>query len=155
MIELFRAIELYTYSEEPEFVWNAEAFNILFQAKCKIRGWVFSPTRFDALGPENKKWKEYSRDEKIDFIIYLLEQCELVDRTRRCQAMRAILYLVQGNEQRRDDHRHTSSSFMLGVFYQCADTDEYMINAKENVLLLYTCDGVHMFVDLFNMELNQ
>ena len=28
-------VELYTYSEEPEFVWNAEAFNILFQAKCK------------------------------------------------------------------------------------------------------------------------
>jgi hypothetical protein len=27
-------IELYTYSEEPEFVWNAEAFNILFKAKC-------------------------------------------------------------------------------------------------------------------------
>jgi hypothetical protein len=27
-------LELYTYSEEPEFVWNAEAFNILFQAKC-------------------------------------------------------------------------------------------------------------------------
>jgi hypothetical protein len=33
----------------------------------------------------------------VDFIIYLLEQCELVDRSRRCQAMRAILYLVQGN----------------------------------------------------------
>ncbi|CAF3183298.1 unnamed protein product [Rotaria sp. Silwood2] len=112
--------ELYTYSEEPEFVWNAEAFNILFQAKYG----------------ENKKWKEYSREDKIDFIIYLLEQCELVDRTRRCQAMRAILYLVQG------------------VFYQCSDVDEYMLNAKENVLLLYTCDGVHIFVDLFNMELN-
>jgi hypothetical protein len=45
---------------------------------------------------ENKNWKDYSRDEKIDFIIYLLEQCELVDRTRRCQSMRAILYLIQG-----------------------------------------------------------
>ena len=43
-----------------------------------------------------KQWKEYSRDEKIDFIIYLLEQCELVDRNRRLQAMRAILYLIQG-----------------------------------------------------------
>ncbi|CAF3744522.1 unnamed protein product [Rotaria sp. Silwood1] len=74
--------ELYTYSEEPEFVWNAEAFNILFQAKYG----------------ENKKWKDYSKDDKIDFIVYLLEQCELVDRTRRCQAMRAILYLVQGND---------------------------------------------------------
>ncbi|CAF4020323.1 unnamed protein product, partial [Rotaria sordida] len=112
--------ELYTYSEEPEFVWNAEAFNIFFQAKYG----------------ENKKWKDYSKDDKIDFIVYLLEQCELVDRTRRCQAMRAILYLVQG------------------VFYQCSDVDEYMLNAKENVLLLYTCDGVHIFMDLFNMELN-
>lgn len=49
------------------------------------------------LDGENKKWKDYSREEKIDFIIYLLEQCELVDRNRRCQAMRAILYLIQGN----------------------------------------------------------
>ncbi|CAF1525106.1 unnamed protein product, partial [Adineta steineri] len=31
---------------------------------------------------------------------------------------------------------------------------EYVLNAKENVLLLYTCDGVHIFIDLFNMELN-
>jgi hypothetical protein len=30
-----------------------------------------------------------------------------------------------------------------------------MSNAKENVLLLYTCDGVHIFIDLFNMEMNQ
>ncbi len=30
-----------------------------------------------------------------------------------------------------------------------------MTNAKENVLLLYTCDGVHIFIDLFNMEMNQ
>ncbi|CAF0832813.1 unnamed protein product [Adineta ricciae] len=112
--------ELYTYSEEPEFVWNAEAFNVLFQAKYGGA----------------KKWKEYSRDEKIDFIIYLLEQCELVDRNRRLQAMRAMLYLIQG------------------VFYQCSDVDEYMVNAKENVLLFYTCDGVHIFIDLFNMELN-
>jgi hypothetical protein len=43
---------------------------------------------------------------------------------------------------------------ILGVFYQCSDVDEYMLNAKENVLLLYTCDGVHIFIDLFNMELN-
>ncbi|CAF4326860.1 unnamed protein product, partial [Adineta steineri] len=40
------------------------------------------------------------------------------------------------------------------VFYQCSDMDEYVLNAKENVLLLYTCDGVHIFIDLFNMELN-
>jgi hypothetical protein len=33
--------------------------------------------------------------------------------------------------------------------------DQYMTNAKENVLLLYTCDGVHIFIDLFNMEMNQ
>ena len=32
---LFVVVELYTYSEEPEFVWNAEAFNVFFQAKCK------------------------------------------------------------------------------------------------------------------------
>ena len=44
---------------------------------------------------------------------------------------------------------------ILGIFYQCSDIDEYMLNAKENVLLLYTCDGVHIFIDLFNMELNQ
>lgn len=30
-------VELYTYSEEPEFVWNAEAFNSLFQMKCKSK----------------------------------------------------------------------------------------------------------------------
>ncbi len=34
MIFILIFIELYTYSEEPEFVWNAEAFKILFQAKC-------------------------------------------------------------------------------------------------------------------------
>jgi hypothetical protein len=33
--------------------------------------------------------------------------------------------------------------------------DQYISNAKENVLLLYTCDGVHIFIDLFNMEMNQ
>lgn len=89
------------------------------------------------LDGENKKWMDYSRDEKIEFLVYLLEQCELVDRARRCQAMRAILYLIQG------------------VFYQCTDVDEYMNNAKENVLLLHACDGVQLFIDLFNMELNQ
>ena len=70
-------------------------------------------------------------------IIYFLEQCELVNRTQRCQAMRAILYLIQG------------------IFYQCSTTDEYMANAKENILLLHTCDAVHIFIDLFNMEMNQ
>ena len=101
---------------------------------------------------ENQQWKETSRDEKIDFIIYLLEQCELVDRSRRCQAMRAILYLIQGNFTR---PIFVKVSIHLGVFYQCSNMDEYMTNAKENVLLLYTCDGVHVFVDLFNMEMNQ
>ena len=91
---------------------------------------------FDLDG-ENKKWVDYAREEKIEFLVYLLEQCELVDRARRCQAMRAILYLIQG------------------VFYQCTDVDEYMSNAKENVLLLHACDGVQIFIDLFNMELNQ
>lgn len=49
-----------------------------------------------SIDDDSKKWTEYSRDDKIQFIVYLLEQCELVDRSRRCQAMRAILYLVQG-----------------------------------------------------------
>lgn len=85
---------------------------------------------------ETKKWKDCSRDEKLDFMIYLLEQCELVNRTRRCQAMRAILYLIQG------------------VFYQCSTIDEYLVYAKDNILLLHTCDAVHIFIDLFNMEMN-
>lgn len=133
-------VELYTYSEEPEFVWNAEAFNNLFQLKCrsnnetKLTCLLFLLCSIDG---ENKKWKDCSRDEKIDLIVYLLEQCELVNRTRRCQAMRAILYLIQG------------------VFYQCSTIDEYMTIAKENILLLHTCDVVHIFVDLFNMEMNQ
>jgi hypothetical protein len=51
---------------------------------------------FVEIDGENKKWIDCSREEKIDLMIYLLEQCELVDRTRRCQAMRGILYLIQG-----------------------------------------------------------
>ena len=90
-------LELYTYSEEPEFVWNAEAFNAFSQAKCKINdaGWRWNSHRFLLVG-ETKNWKDLSRDVKLDFIVYLLEQCELVDRTKRSQAMRAILYLAQG-----------------------------------------------------------
>ena len=69
----------------------------MFSSKLNVRYSRWVEVRHGLiLDGENKKWKDYSRDEKIDFIIYLLEQCELVDRTRRCQAMRAILYLIQG-----------------------------------------------------------
>jgi len=108
--------------------------NVILKARFVINVVFLFSIRLDG---ESKKWKDCSREDKLDFIIYLLEQCELVDRTRRCQAMRAILYIVQV------------------VFYQCVDTDEYMTYAKENVLLLYTCDAVHIFIDLFNMEMAQ
>ncbi len=111
----FVVVELYTYSEEPEFVWNAEAFNILFQAKCMWWKWEdYCEVFVFLIVGENKKWKDYSRDEKLDFIIYLLEQCELVDRTRRCQAMRAILYLIQGKFNL--ENFHLKISFMQVYF---------------------------------------
>lgn len=40
--------ELYTYSEEPEFVWNAEAFNILFQAKCNFESSIVKMSYFSS-----------------------------------------------------------------------------------------------------------
>ncbi|CAF0947828.1 unnamed protein product [Didymodactylos carnosus] len=113
--------ELYAYSEEPEFVWNANAYDTLFRAKHH----------------GTDQWKDLSPLEKTDFMVYLLEQCEFVDRTRRCSALRAILYLMQG------------------VFYQCSDVDEYFTNVKENILIFYSCDGIQTFIDLFNMELER
>ncbi|CAF1125017.1 unnamed protein product [Didymodactylos carnosus] len=83
------------------------------------------------------QWKNLSLEDKKDFIIYLLEQCELVNKDSRCSVLRALLYLIQG------------------VFYQSSDVNEYITNVKQNIFIFYSCDGVQIFIDQFNMELER
>lgn len=75
--------EWYTYSEEPEYLWNQNAFKESFQT---IYG-------------DEKLWKDLSIVEKRTHLNRLLNQTENKNKTARDSACRSILYISQGNSK--------------------------------------------------------
>ena len=71
--------EWYTYSEEPEFLWNLKAFK---NSMKKNYG--------------ERKWSDLNRQERKTHITRLLDQTEISNKQIRDDASRAILYLAQG-----------------------------------------------------------
>jgi hypothetical protein len=72
--------EWYTYSEEPEFVWNINAFTDVTSKKFKNR----------------TKWFELDTHEKQTHLIEMLNETDNANKEIRVNNYRAILYLVQG-----------------------------------------------------------
>lgn len=72
--------EWYTYSEEPEYLWNLKAFN----------------DKYFKHNYENKKWSDLSRAEKKTHIIRLLDETDVNSKQNRDNICRSILYLAQG-----------------------------------------------------------
>src|SRR5882757_9096472 len=72
--------ELYSYTEENEFITNKNIFEELME---------------DLGFP--LKWTHMSTDQRNRVIQRLAEGCEMCDRTRRMRYIRAVLYLIQGN----------------------------------------------------------
>ncbi|XP_061494003.1 striatin-interacting protein 2 isoform X2 [Rhineura floridana] len=71
--------ELYSYTEEPEFAANRKCFEEDFQTKVK-----------------NKQWLELDLTRQKAYVMHLLDGLEVVNREKRLQVARAILYLAQG-----------------------------------------------------------
>ncbi|XP_013792806.1 striatin-interacting protein 1-like [Limulus polyphemus] len=100
--------ELYSYTEESEFLQNKKAFEDLM----------------DEYGsPE--KWNEMTEDQKHVVVLKLLDAIEVSQRTSRMIAVRAILYLVQGifgecltlDEQPRLARENIFLLYEAGVFH--------------------------------------
>ncbi|XP_066598127.1 striatin-interacting protein 1 homolog [Prorops nasuta] len=71
--------ELYSYTEQPEFQLNLEAFEDQLKM-YKLIPW----------------WQKLSEDEKQSVIEKLMDQLEVSDKQQRMKAARCILYLAQG-----------------------------------------------------------
>lgn len=110
--------ELYTYTEEPEFLYNRKAFEDV------MTEYGFEP-----------RWQTLSETARQDVALRLMDGVEVSPRTARMQAVRAVLYLVQG------------------TFGECTTLEEQPHRARENVFLLYRNGFFHIFLQLLNMEI--
>ncbi len=134
--------EWYTYSEEPEFVWNANAFKNTSKKYCEYFFFLFLFSLFRLIHNHNEKnrlvsnlkWFELTRNEKKTHINRLLDETEINNKQHRDEIYRSILYLAQG------------------VFQECASHEDYIRNIVENVHLLYECDAFNIFVDILIFE---
>ncbi len=72
--------ELYSYSENEEFLDNYNAFEQWAQ-RNRVK---------------NPKWLSLSRDTQVALVLDLLDDFELFDKLRRQEAVRSCLYLLQG-----------------------------------------------------------
>ncbi|XP_076338024.1 striatin interacting protein isoform X2 [Tachypleus tridentatus] len=100
--------ELYSYTEESEFLQNKKAFEDLME---------------EYGSPE--KWNEMTEDQKHVVVLKLLDAIEVSQRASRMLAVRAILYLVQGvfgecltlDEQPRLARENIFLLYEAGVFH--------------------------------------
>uniref|UniRef100_A0A8C4VZF8 Striatin interacting protein 2 n=1 Tax=Gopherus evgoodei TaxID=1825980 RepID=A0A8C4VZF8_9SAUR len=72
-------IELYSYTEEPEFTINRKCFEEDFQTQV-----------------QGKRWPELDLAQQKAYVMRLLDGLEVVNRDKRLKAARAVLYLAQG-----------------------------------------------------------
>ncbi|CAF0731843.1 unnamed protein product [Brachionus calyciflorus] len=96
--------EWYTYSEEPEFVWNLNAFNDLLNKHYA-----------------GKKWKDLDVKEKKSHVLRLLDYTEIGDKKTRDNACRSILYLCQGtfSETENINEYHTNLFENISLLFDC------------------------------------
>ncbi|XP_001372567.1 striatin-interacting protein 2 isoform X1 [Monodelphis domestica] len=71
--------ELYSYTENPEFIINRHCFEEDFRTQVQGRGWL-----------------ELEEASQKAYIMRLLDRLEVVNREQRLKVARAILYLAQG-----------------------------------------------------------
>lgn len=110
--------EWYTYSEEPEYLWNHKAF----KDTCNLE----------------KKWASLTHQEQLAQISRLLDQTEISDKTTRDNACRALLYIVQGNfnDCQTNDEYYKNLTNNVALLYEC---DAFSILTD---LLLFEIDNV-------------
>ncbi|RNA35377.1 striatin-interacting 2 [Brachionus plicatilis] len=118
--------EWYTYSEEPEFLWNLNSFKNLLNKNYP-----------------NKKWKDLNQKEKKSHILRLIEYTDVDHKQARDDACRSILYLCQGtfDEVENLQEYHANLVENVSLLYQCDIFNVFMElfifeinNISENVL---------------------
>ncbi|XP_023209422.1 striatin-interacting protein 1-like [Centruroides sculpturatus] len=100
--------ELYSYTEDLEFLWNKTAFEELMEQY----GYP-------------KKWNGLATSQKEEIILRLLDVIEVSQRNTRMHAVRAILYLLQGafgecmtlDQQPRIARENVFFLYKAGVFH--------------------------------------
>ncbi|XP_075524935.1 striatin interacting protein isoform X2 [Dermacentor variabilis] len=110
--------ELYTYTEEAEFFLNMKAF------EDTMTEYGFEP-----------KWYTLDETTRQDVALRLMDGVDVSPRTARMQAVRAVLYVMQG------------------AFGECTTLEEQPQRARQNVFLLYRHGFFHVFLQLLNMEI--
>lgn len=109
--------ELYTYSENPEFQLNLTAFNE------QMENYNLPAS-----------WQKLGESDKHSFILKLLNQLEVTQRSTRMSAARCILYIVQG------------------CWFEVQSDTELQNWTCKNVFLLYRLGVFSAFIDLLNIE---
>ncbi|KAL5238108.1 hypothetical protein ACI65C_005518 [Semiaphis heraclei] len=110
--------ELYSYSELEDYQTNIQEFERVLKALD------FKPS-----------WHGLSIENKNIVASRLLDSLEVSDKTKRMNAARCVLYLLQG------------------CWAECQSDKDQQTNAKENILFLYKFDIYNIFVNLLNMEI--
>ncbi|KAJ7377890.1 Striatin-interacting protein 2 [Desmophyllum pertusum] len=93
--------ELYSYTEEFEFKFNREAFEITLYAMTQ----------------DSDKWTEMDQNERRKLLFLVIERCEAVDPDVRLTAARVLLYLVQGNFGEVSDEQEQREWSQFNVFF--------------------------------------
>lgn len=112
--------ELYSYNEELDFTANRTAFEELME---------------DYGFP--LKWSHALPSQKARVVEKLAEGLELTERWTRVRAVRALLYLAQGN------------------FADCSTAEEQSKCARENIFQLYEYGLFPLLVQLIHFEVEQ
>lgn len=111
--------ELYSYNEDVDFALNRTSFEDLME---------------DYGFP--LKWSHMSDEQKHRVIERLAEGIEVTDRVNRIRAIRAVLYLAQGN------------------FADCLAIDDQPKYARANIFKLYDYGLFPVFVQLIHLEID-
>ncbi|XP_029471660.1 striatin-interacting protein 2 isoform X2 [Rhinatrema bivittatum] len=111
--------ELFSYTEEPEFNLNRTCFEEDFRIQVR-----------------DAKWVELDMTQQKAYIMRLLDGLEMVNRDKRLNVARAILYLAQG------------------VFGECKSDSEVLKWSRYNSFLLYEMGTFNAFLELLNMEID-
>ena len=89
---LVEIAELYSYTEDKEFVYNKSCFQMLLQQK--VGGEESSSSSQQQ--QQQPMWKDLNEEKRSDVILFLLNATEVSDRDGRLETLRALLYLCQG-----------------------------------------------------------
>uniref|UniRef100_H2YJ96 Far11/STRP C-terminal domain-containing protein n=1 Tax=Ciona savignyi TaxID=51511 RepID=H2YJ96_CIOSA len=111
--------EQYTYTEEPEFQLNKESFEKLLKSK------------------DYENWSSLSNENQRALIMHIIQTLDVSDKSERFEAVRWVLYLVQG------------------VFGECSNIEEQKTKCRTNCFLLYKLGIFNIVQELLMMEINQ